>query len=33
MDIRIVGKIHLKLIQYENTATPLTFLASKKDSK
>jgi len=32
MDIRIVGKIHLKLIQYENTANPLIFLTSKKDS-
>jgi len=32
MDIRIVGKIHLKLIQYENTANPLMFLTSKKHS-
>jgi len=33
MDIRIVGKIHLKLIQYEHTANPLIFLTPKKDSK
>jgi hypothetical protein len=33
MDIRIVGKIHLKLIQYEHTANPLIFLSSKKGSK
>ena len=33
MDIRIVGAVYLKLIQYENTANPLIFLTSKKDSK
>ena len=30
MDIRIVGAVYLKLIQYENTANPLIFLASRK---
>lgn len=30
MDIRIVGKIHLKLTKYENIANPSTFLTSKK---
>lgn len=30
MDIRIVGKIDLKLTKYENTANPVTFLTSKK---
>ena len=33
MDIRIVGAVYLKLIQYENTANPFIFLTSKKDSK
>jgi hypothetical protein len=30
MDIRVVGAVYLKLIQYENTANPLKFLASRK---
>ena len=33
MDIRIVGAVYLKLINYENTANPLMFLASKKRLK
>lgn len=33
MDIRIVGAVYLKLINYENTVNPLMFLASKKHSK
>jgi len=32
MDIRVVGAVYLKLIQYENTANPLIFLSSKRDS-
>ena len=30
MDIRIVGAVYLKLIQYENTANPFMLLATKK---
>jgi len=33
MDIRVVGAVYLKLIQYENTANPLKFLASKKQTQ
>jgi len=32
MDIRIVGAVYLKLINYENTANPVMFLTSKKHS-
>lgn len=33
MDIRVVGAVFLKLIQYENTANPLKFLATKKQAQ
>jgi hypothetical protein len=32
MDIRVVGAVYLKLVNYENTIAPLVFLASRRRS-